>query len=100
MYTYFALAALAYFLYRFFKWFFRPYYEYKDSLKSSKELLFIENGEIKKFYTEPILTQSKDESSYDLTIIVPAYNEFDRLPKMMTETLQVSHPYLNPLLVL
>lgn len=42
--------------------------------------------------SEPFLLKELDkESEYDLSIVVPAYNEEQRLPLMMEETVEVSY---------
>ena len=41
---------------------------------------------------EPFLLQNTDrEVPYDISLIVPAFNEETRLPKMMKETIEVSY---------
>jgi hypothetical protein len=48
-----------------------------------------ENGKILEI-KEPYLLQNTDkEAPYDISFVVPAYNEFNRLPKMMNETIEV-----------
>lgn len=42
--------------------------------------------------SEPFLLQDLGkEAPYDLSLVVPAYNEEQRLPKMMDETVEVSY---------
>ena len=38
---------------------------------------------------QPYLIDSTDSNDFDLSIVVPAYNEDQRLPKMMEETVEV-----------
>lgn len=41
---------------------------------------------------EPFLLQELEkEAQFDISIVVPAYNEEMRLPQMMTETVEVSY---------
>jgi hypothetical protein len=68
------------------KWFFDPYFRYSNR-KKVKDFTFFENGvsiEVKK----PFLLENMDkEALYDISLVVPAYNEELRLPIMMKETI-------------
>jgi hypothetical protein len=48
-----------------------------------------ENGKILDLKDPFLLSNTEKEAPYDISIVVPAYNEFNRMPKMMSETLDV-----------
>ena len=50
--------------------------------------MLFENGKQVEVKAEPNLLDSK-QYDFDLTIVVPAYNEEERLPTMMKDTLPV-----------
>lgn len=49
--------------------------------------MIVDNGKEVKV-TEPLLLKD-NKDKFDLTLVVPAYNEENRLPKMMLETTEV-----------
>jgi hypothetical protein len=51
--------------------------------------IMYENGKIIDLKDPFLLSNTDKEVTYDISIVVPAYNEFNRMPKMMSETLNV-----------
>jgi dolichyl-phosphate beta-glucosyltransferase len=69
------------------RWFFSPYFNYRNRNKG-KGIRMFENGDLLKQIPTPLLLDDQfKELDVDLTIVVPAYNEDQRLPTMMTETI-------------
>lgn len=64
------------------KYFLNPYFEYQKSIKQSKEVKLYINGKLQDKISRPYLLEDQNPE-YDLTIIVPSYNEEKRLPVMM-----------------
>ena len=81
------LAAVTIIVASFIRWFFDPYFRYSNR-KKVKEFTFFENGKSVDVKTPFILDDMDKEELYDITLVVPAYNEELRLPIMMKETLQ------------
>ena len=54
----------------------------------------IEKGKDVKVEKAYLLENQKENEHYDLTLVVPAFNEEKRLPKMMKETVEVRLVYL------
>jgi dolichyl-phosphate beta-glucosyltransferase len=71
----------------FIRWFFDPYFRYSNR-KKVKEFSFFENGKAVEVKTPFILEDMAKEALYDITLVVPAYNEELRLPIMMKETIK------------
>lgn len=70
----------------FIRWFFDPYFRY-NSRKKVKEITFFENGKAVGTKKPFIFENMEKDALYDLTLVVPAYNEELRLPIMMKETI-------------
>ena len=75
------------------KWFLEPYSVYK-ARKMTKEFEFFMNGRLvtKSQLGTPFLLRSEqsiadtqEERLVDFSLVVPAYNEQDRLPEMLRE---------------
>lgn len=69
------------------RWFFSPYFRYRYRIRGKGVRLF-ENGELVQQAPTPLLLDDQfKELDVDISIVVPAYNEDQRLPTMMTETI-------------
>ena len=65
----------------FLKWFLEPYSVYKRRAMV-KELEIVEEGKAIEMPGQPYLMSEKGEQ-FDLSLVVPAYNEEERLPSML-----------------
>ena len=77
-------------LYKFSLWFLDPYLRYRNRKKTKEYVLFEEGRRIEAKGIKPYLLDNK-KYDFDLSIVVPAYNEERRLPVMMRDTI----PYLQ-----
>jgi hypothetical protein len=82
MLAWFLFAALAFGLYKFALWFLDPYLRYRNRRKVKEYVLFEKGQRVEPKGMQPYLLDNK---KYDigLSLIVPAYNEVNRLPKML-----------------
>ena len=70
------------------RWFFSPYFRYRFSNRT-KDFKLYDNGKPIAVGSTPFLLDGlAKEAIFDLTLVVPAYNEELRLPTMMKETLE------------
>lgn len=59
---------------------------FKNSINS---YTLYENGKKISFNSPLLLEQMDKRSEFDLTLVIPAYNEENRLPTMMNDTIKV-----------
>ncbi len=70
------------------RWFLDPYFKWRNQ-KAQKNYVLIEEGkEVEAPAKAFLLDPAYDNSKIDLSIVIPAYNEQDRLPHTMTKTLE------------
>ncbi len=91
MLTWLLLGALALVLYKVSLWFLDPYLRYRNRKKVKEYVLFEKGEAVEPKGVKPYLLDNK-KYDVDLSLIVPAYNEVNRLPKMLTED---TLPYLR-----
>ena len=68
------------------KWFIEPYSVYNRRI-TVKEFDIVENGKpiAKQQQGSPPFLLSETQEQFDLTLVVPAYNEEERLPSMLKD---------------
>ena len=82
------LATFSILIFLLLRWFFSPYFRYRYR-NQTKDFKLFDNGKPLAVGSKPfLLDELTKEAIFDLTLVVPAYNEEQRLPTMMKETLE------------
>ena len=79
------------------KWFIEPYSIYKRRC-TVKEFDIVENGKAlprQSHSSPPFLLADAGQTEFDLTLVVPAYNEEERLPSMLKEHIEFLQKFMK-----